>query len=60
MNCKISFANESKILINESIEGVVKNLTDSNEVKYYGKRIQIKDGFIVTVNDNGKLKYENY
>jgi hypothetical protein len=54
------FNNQSKILINASIEGIVKNLTDGNEVEYDGKLIQIKDGFIATVNNNGKLKYENY
>lgn len=54
------FTSKSKILINKSIEGIVKNLTDDNEIKYDGKLIQIKDGFIVTVNENGKLKYENY
>ena len=54
------FTSKSKILINKSIEGIVKNLTDDNEIKYDGKLSQIKDGFIVTVNENGKLKYENY
>jgi hypothetical protein len=54
------FNNESKILINESIDGIVKNITDSDEVKYDGKLIQIKDGFIATANNDGKLKYENY
>ena len=53
------FSNNSKILINENLKGSVKNLTDDNEVQYNGKLIQIKDGFIATVND-GKLKYENY
>lgn len=54
------FSNKSKILINENLKGSVKNLTDDNEVQYNGKLIQIKDGFIATVNDEGKLKYENY
>jgi len=54
------FSNESKILINENLKGSLKNLTDDNEVQYNGKLIKIKDGFIATVNDNGKLKYENY
>lgn len=54
------FNNQSKILINASIEGIVRNLTDGSEVEYDGKLIQIKDGFIATVNNDGKLKYENY
>lgn len=54
------FNNQSKVLINASIEGIVRNLTDGSEVEYDGKLIQIKDGFIATVNNDGKLKYENY
>lgn len=54
------FNNQSKVLINASIEGIVRNLTDGSEVEYDGKLIQIKDGFIATVNNDGKLKYKNY
>lgn len=53
------FSNESEILINDNLKGSVKNLTTGNEVEYEGKLIQIKEEFIATVDNNGKLVYKN-
>lgn len=54
------FSNDSEILINDNLKGSVKNLTTGNEVEYEGKLIQIKEGFIATVDTNsGKLVYKN-
>lgn len=55
----IYFSNESEILINDNLKGSVKNLTNNTEVEYEGKLIQIKEGFIATVDSNGKLVYKN-
>lgn len=53
------FSNESEILINDNLKGSVKNLTTGNEIEYEGKLIQIKEDFIATVDNNGKLVYKN-
>jgi len=53
------FSNESEILINDNLKGSVKNLTTGNEIQYDGKLIQIKEGFIATVDSSGKLVYKN-
>lgn len=53
------FSNESEILINNNLKGSVKNLTTGNEIEYEGKLIQIKEDFIATVDNNGKLVYKN-
>lgn len=53
------FSNESEILINDNLKGSVKNLTTGNEVEYEGKLIQIKEDFIATMNNSGKLVYKN-
>ena len=53
----IYFNNESEILINDNLKGAVKNLTTGVEVEYEGKLIQIKEDFIATTDNNGKLVY---
>ncbi|WP_297423579.1 DPP IV N-terminal domain-containing protein [Clostridium sp.] len=55
----IYFNNKSEILVNDNLKGSVKNLTSGSEVEYEGKLIQIKDDFIATVDNNGKLVYKN-
>lgn len=51
------FNNNSEILINDNLKGAVKNLTTGVEVEYEGKLIQIKEDFIATTDNNGKLVY---
>lgn len=53
----IYFNNESEILINDNLKGAVKNLTTNDEVEYEGKLIAIKEDFIATTDNNGKLVY---
>ena len=54
------FSNESEILVNDNLKGSVKNLTTGNEIEYEGKLIQIKEGFIATVDTNSaKLVYKS-
>ena len=53
------FSDESEILINDNLKGSVKNLITGNEVEYEGKLIQIKEGFIATVDSSGKLVYKD-
>ncbi|EKQ53851.1 MULTISPECIES: DPP IV N-terminal domain-containing protein [unclassified Clostridium] len=55
----IYFNNKSEILVNDNLKGSVKNLTSGSEVEYEGKLIQIKEGFIATVDNDGKLVYKN-
>jgi hypothetical protein len=55
----IYFSNESEILVNDNLKGSVKNLTTGKETEYDGKLIQIKEGFIATMNNDGKLAYKN-
>ncbi|OOM77671.1 dipeptidyl-peptidase IV [Clostridium sp. BL-8] len=55
----VYFNNNSEILINDNLKGSVKNLTTGDEVEYEGKLIQIKEGFIATVDNSGKLVYKN-
>lgn len=54
----IYFNNESEILINDNLKGVVKNLTTGLEVEYEGKLIQIREDFIATTDNTGKLVYK--
>ena len=51
------FNNNSEILINDNLKGAVKNLSTGVEVEYEGKLIQIKEDFIATTDNNGKLVY---
>ena len=51
------FNNNSEILINDNLKGAVKNLKTGEEVEYEGKLIQIKEDFIATSDNNGKLVY---
>lgn len=53
------FTDNSEILINDNLKGSVKNLTTGNEVEYEGKLIQIKEDFIATVDNEGKLSYKS-
>lgn len=55
----IYFSNESEILINDNLKGSVKNLTTGKEINYDGKLIQIKEDFVATMNNDGKLAYKN-
>lgn len=50
------FNSKSEILINDNLQGIVKNLTTGKETVYDGKLVEIKEKFISTVN-NGKLQY---
>ena len=51
------FNEKSEIIINHNLEGKVKNLTTGKEIDYEGKLIEIKEDFIATVDNDGKLKY---
>ncbi|AGX42264.1 hypothetical protein [Clostridium saccharobutylicum] len=55
----IYFSNKGEILVNDCLMGKVKNLTTGEEVEYDGTLIQIKEGFIATADNNGKLSYKN-
>ncbi len=57
---ELYFSNKSEILINDNLQGVVKNLTTGNQIEYEGKLIQIKEEFIATVNNEGKLIYKSF
>ena len=54
----IYFSNKSQILINDNLAGVVKNLTTGQELPYDGKLLAIKEDFIATVDNKGKLSYK--
>lgn len=53
------FSNKSEILINDTLKGSVKNLTNGEEVEYEGKLIQIKEDFIATIDSRENLVYKN-
>lgn len=53
------FSNDSEILINDNLKGSVKNLATGSEIEYEGKLVQIKEDFIATVDNSGKLVYKN-
>ncbi|SFC57048.1 dipeptidyl-peptidase IV [Clostridium uliginosum] len=50
------FNSKSEILINDNLQGMVKNLTTGKEVSYDGKLVEIKENFVATVSE-GKLQY---
>ncbi|AOR25062.1 dipeptidyl-peptidase IV [Clostridium taeniosporum] len=52
--------NENQILINNNLEGYVKNLVNGKKVDYDGKFIQIIKDFIVSIDGDGKLIYIPY
>lgn len=52
----IYFNSKSEILINDNLQGIVKNLTTGKEISYDGKLVEIKEKFIATSVD-GKLSY---
>ncbi|MBN1046032.1 dipeptidyl-peptidase IV [Clostridium botulinum] len=52
----IYFNSKSEILINDNLQGIVKNLTTGKEMSYDGKLVEIKEKFVATVVD-GKLSY---
>ncbi|AOR24073.1 dipeptidyl-peptidase IV [Clostridium taeniosporum] len=52
----IYFNSKSEILINDNLQGIVKNLTTGKMISYDGKLIEIKEKFIATVVDE-KLSY---
>ncbi|MBE6063300.1 MAG: dipeptidyl-peptidase IV [Clostridium butyricum] len=54
----IYFSNKSEILINDNLVGVVKNLNTGLEVPYDGKLLAIKEDFIATTDNKGKLTYK--
>lgn len=56
---EIYFNNNSEILINDNLKGVVKNLTTGAEVEYDGKLIQINEDFIVTIDNSNKISYKS-
>jgi hypothetical protein len=53
------FSDNSEILINDNLKGIVKNLTTGTELEYEGKLIQIKEDFIAIKDSNDKLIYKN-
>lgn len=53
------FNDNSEILVNDNLKGIVKNLTTGAEIEYEGKLVQIKEDFIATVNTDRKLVYKN-
>lgn len=55
----VYFSEKSEILVNHNLEGKVKNLMTGMELAYEGKLIEIKEDFIATVDNEGKLKYIN-
>lgn len=55
----IYLSNQSEILINDNLNGSIKNLTTGKEITYDGKLIQIKEAFIAIVNNDGKLTYKS-
>lgn len=54
------FNKKSEIVINDNLKGIVKNLTTGKEIEYEGKFAQAKEDFIVTIDNNSKLKYINF
>ena len=55
----IYFNNNSQILVNDALQGCVTNLTTNNKVEYEGKLVQIKDDFIATMDNSGRLSYKS-
>lgn len=55
----VYFTNNSEILVNDNLKGSVKNLMTGKENEYEGKLVQIKEDFIATQDNNGKLVYKN-
>lgn len=55
----IYLSNSSEILINDNLKGSVKNLTTGKEIEYEGKLVQIKEDFIATKDNSGKLSYKS-
>lgn len=53
------FSNKSEILVNDNLKGSVKNLSTGKEVEYEGKLVQIKEDFIATEYNSGKLVYKS-
>lgn len=53
------FSNKSEILVNDNLKGSVKNLSTGKEVEYEGKLVQIKEDFIATEDNSGKLVYKS-
>ena len=55
----IFFNDESDIIVNNSLEGKVKNITTGNEYEYVGKFIDVKDDFIA-LDDGDKLVFQKF
>lgn len=55
----IYFNDNSQILVNDDLQGCVTNLSTGKKVEYEGKLIQIKEDFIATMNNSGKLSYKS-
>ena len=51
------FNSQSEIIVNNILEGKIKNITNGKEYEYTGKFIDVKDDFIA-VDDNGKLTFQ--
>lgn len=51
------FNSQSEIIVNNMLEGKIKNITNGKEYEYTGKFIDVKDDFIA-IDDNGKLIYQ--
>lgn len=55
----IYFNDSSQILVNDDLQGCVTNLSTGKKLEYEGKLIQIKEDFIATMNNSGKLSYKS-
>ncbi|MGN0145371.1 MAG: dipeptidyl-peptidase IV, partial [Clostridium sp.] len=55
----IYFNSDSNIIVNNVLEGKVKNITTGKEYEYIGKFIDVKDNFIA-LNDGGKLVFKKF
>lgn len=53
----IYFNSDSNIIVNNLLEGKIKNITTGKEYEYVGQFIDVKDNFIA-LNDGGKLIFK--
>lgn len=55
----IYFNDSSEILVNDDLQGCVTNVTTGKKLEYEGKLIQIKEEFIATMDNDGRLSYKS-
>ena len=56
---EIYFNEKNEILVNDNLQGKIKNLMTNAEIEYDGNLIEIKEDFIATISNSGELKYIN-